>query len=245
MARGRPALPALGVRNSGRDAGALRDQARGVSSLAPAELMGKFESLGHNCEFGLAQRQMGNETLGLLRFSGIDPSQLIDGLEVGFEGVDEAAGLKIEARGKVTQEFIGRVEKYRIEFHTHRPAEMDKIKAVRREVLASLKFRRRMLLEHMENADKIFVFQNGGAMGVEEARAILTVLRKYGNNSLLFVTESDGEVGSARVVEDGIYHGVVARFAPWDRVDREVDGEVWLSVCANAYRLWREDGGKS
>lgn len=57
---------------------------------ARAEILGQFESLGDNCEFGLVQRIGGIEPLGLLRFAGFHIpveyrlNRLLDALERGF-----------------------------------------------------------------------------------------------------------------------------------------------------------------
>ena len=61
---------------------------RGLTGLGVAELGAQFESLGHNCEFGLVQRGMGTDALDLLRFGGIPVRCLIEGLDFGFEGLE-------------------------------------------------------------------------------------------------------------------------------------------------------------
>jgi Flp pilus assembly protein TadD len=52
-----------------------------------AAVLKQFESLGGNCEFGLAQRAAGIEPLGLLRFSGMVTDDLVGLLRCGFEDV--------------------------------------------------------------------------------------------------------------------------------------------------------------
>src|SRR5579885_2880091 len=57
------------------------------AALPPDQLMMRFESLGENCEFGLAQRRCGAEPLGLLRFASAPLEKLLAGLEGRFEGM--------------------------------------------------------------------------------------------------------------------------------------------------------------
>jgi hypothetical protein len=54
-------------------------------------LFRRFESLGMTCEFGLVQRQLGLEPLGLLRFASITPDNLIALLNSDLAGVADAA----------------------------------------------------------------------------------------------------------------------------------------------------------
>ncbi len=56
-----------------------------------AAVLKRFEALGGNCEFGLAQRVAGLEPLGLLRFTGIDIPDLIALLQSGLEGLGDPA----------------------------------------------------------------------------------------------------------------------------------------------------------
>ncbi len=60
----RPAVP---IRGDGSPADA--NVVRGLTGLSP--LAQSIESLGLNYEFGLFQREIGIETLGLLRFKGL------------------------------------------------------------------------------------------------------------------------------------------------------------------------------
>ena len=58
----------------------------GVATALP-DLFLQFESMGHNCEFGLVQRHFGAEPLGLLRWNAISVEDVILGIEQQFEGV--------------------------------------------------------------------------------------------------------------------------------------------------------------
>src|SRR5256885_894206 len=64
--------------------------------LPVEQLMMRFESLGENCEFGLAQRRCGAEPLGLLRFSSAPLPVLLAGLRARFEGMGEPEQIDIQ-----------------------------------------------------------------------------------------------------------------------------------------------------
>ncbi len=233
--RFRPPLPKL--------PGGPEEAARGLTGLSLPELAQRFESLGHNCEFGLAQRGMGQEGLGLLRYAGISPRQLVEGLDFGFEGVDSPGNLiTYLTDGKPVGEIIVRDKRYRMSIHSEQTEVTSSRSEVLRTFYSSLGFRRRMLLEDLASGCKIFVFQHPDAKSVAYVRPILNILRDYGPNTLLFVTQDpDQPSGSVHQLDVDLFQGHVAAFAPPDRVP-ELDLPSWISVCANTYRLWRESG---
>jgi hypothetical protein len=233
--RFRPPLPKL--------PGGPEEAVRGLTGLSLPDLAQCFESLGHNCEFGLAQRGMGQEGLGLLRYAGISLQKLVEGLDHGFEGIDAPNNLMTYlGDGKPVGEIIVRDKLYRMSIHS----EQTEITSSRSEVLRtfyiSLGFRRRMLLEDLASGRKIFVFQHPDAKSIAYVRPILNILRDYGPNTLLFVTEDpDQPSGAVHQLDVDLFQGYIAGFAPADRVP-ELDVPSWISVCANTYRLWRESG---
>jgi len=62
---------------------------KGVAPVSPEapgiDVLGRFESLGDNCEFGFVQRQLGLESGGLFRWSVTSATSLITLLETRFE----------------------------------------------------------------------------------------------------------------------------------------------------------------
>jgi hypothetical protein len=63
---------------------------RAVAVPIPLDrLMLRFESLGENCEFGLAQRRCGADPLGLLRFASAPLPTLLAALRTRFEGIGD------------------------------------------------------------------------------------------------------------------------------------------------------------
>ena len=83
---------------------------------ALAELMMQFESLGENCEFGLAQRRCAAEPLGLLRFASAPLPKLLEALLDGFSGMGAPGTIaaEISANGK---EFMVQDNRYGLLYH--------------------------------------------------------------------------------------------------------------------------------
>ena len=211
---------------------------RAATGLGLAALGGAFASLGRNCEFGIAQRRMGAEPMGLLRFASVPPARLIAGLDLGFEGIEDAANLSIHSDSTAPgTEYLVRDRRHGLQLHTNilrgTMAE-DEVMVVSRRTLG---FLQRKLVEELQIGEKIWVFQNVGTQSVAQARPLINVLRSHGPNALLFVTEGGPHPPGTVVQEDDdLFHGHVARLAPHEDVSL-LDLDPWISVCANAYAL--------
>ena len=211
---------------------------RAVTGLAPRELTMCFESLGHNCEFGLVQRHVGAEPLGLLRFAGITLDDLLAGLRRGFEGVGEDVVVRTGPAGGGRREYLVHDETYRIGLHTFRATDEASPAQIRTEHGGRLRYLHRHFQEWLRTGERIFVFQRPGQITHSQARALLAWLRSFGPNSLLYVDQTPGmPSGAVAQLELGLFHGRLERMAPAEDVGL-ADLPGWLSLCANAYVLW-------
>jgi hypothetical protein len=220
----------------------LEPRVRAITGLSLADLMMQFESLGHNCEFGLVQRRCGAEPLGLLRFMGISPANLLHGLDFGFEGADDPAMARIYANPEDGAEWMLRLDRYDMHAHTFRDPTKTSAETVREEEIKKLVFKRRLFLEVLESGQKLFVYQRQEHMTEAHALPVLNLLRSHGRNALLFVTTDRSlPTGSVDRVAVDLYRGNIDRLAPIGHAD-DMNLPAWISICANAYRLWREAG---
>jgi hypothetical protein len=212
-----------------------------LTTLSVPDLASHFESLGHNCEFGVAQRAMGLEQLGLLRFGGISPHKLAEALDLEFEGIDTPGNLTAYIDDD-SAEYMVRDKQYGTTFHTHIKVAATTAESVLALFDRNIRFLRRKFLEDLREGGKIFVFQHPEARTVEHARPFLNLLRSHGPNILLFVTEGgDQRAGTVEYLEPDLLHGVIGRLAPYHDVTG-LDVRPWIHICANAYRLCREAG---
>jgi hypothetical protein len=236
-----PPLPSL----SRADISGLPDDVRAQTGLSPTDLMMQLESLGHNCEFGIAQRRCGAEPLGLLRFGFISCADMARGIERGFAGVGAPESLVIYDGPGEQPEMHARQTAYGINFHTQRYRGHADEAVVHTEMLRNLTFYERKFRETVEAGGKLFVVHCGSrGMPEAQARAIWLALRGHGANALVYVvTGRQSEGGEVRRLAHGFYRGVIPSFAPLDQVTRGTNVPCWLSLSANAYRLWREDQG--
>lgn len=208
-----------------------------AQALPPRDLMLQFESLGENCEFGLAQRQCGAEPLGLLRFASTPLPLLLDALEARFDGMGspEHTAVEISADGK---EYMIKDWRFGFLYHTWVPIGEMTAEAVGRREIRRVPFLVRKLLDDLATAEKIFVVKGMGAMPEEEVFPLAMAIRRYGANTLLFVTLADADHPGGTVVEEypGFLVGYIDRFAPGANA-HDLLLDQWLQLCREAYRL--------
>jgi hypothetical protein len=213
-----------------------------VAGLPVQDLMLQFESLGYNCEMGLVQRRCGAEPLGLLRFSGISAPKLLEGLDYCFEGLDDPAELRLYPSWAGDTEWVGRNLRYDMHWHTYRRVIEAERAMVMDAEIRNIRFKLRRFLEVLETGQKLFVYQRPEHDRAAHVLPILNMLRSHGDNALLFVAVNhDGPPGSVDLLSADLYRGNIARVPPTGYED-DSDLRAWISICANAYRLWRETG---
>jgi hypothetical protein len=215
----------------------------------PAELANffdRFESLGGSgmgCEFGMVQRRLGSEGIGLLRWARTNPPEMLAALQCGFEGVgDEAYTEVVPVRIADHEEYGTRDKRFMLESHTFirtsdAPADRMFVQTCRR-----LRFLRTKLLEDLASGERIFVYRCNDPIGDDTVVAMQAALAKYGDNALVCVMRAHGahKAGTMRVIGPMIYVGYVSHFA----LDRDAttgsDVEGWRAVCVAAEAAWQQ-----
>jgi hypothetical protein len=209
-----------------------------ATGLDPRDLSLCFESLGHNCEFGLMQRQLGAEPLSLLRFAGITLDDLLAGFSAGFAGVGEAVSVSLHPTRSGRHEYLVRDARFGFSLHSFRTAHEVAAEAVVADYANRLRFGRRHLMELLAGGERLFVFQRPGQITRSQALPLLHRLRTFGPNALLYVDQDPHlPPGVVEQVGHGLFHGRLAQMAPAEDVG-ELDLTGWLGICVNAHRLW-------
>lgn len=206
-------------------------------------VMGRFLSLGDNCEFGLVQRWTKAEPVDLLRFAAIyKPAEhrlnhLVGALETGFEGLGDEGTIVCTAEGNhAPREYIVRESRWNLLYHTNRhEGAVDEEKLVEQQS-ASLQMRRRKLFGDLRTANRVLVWKSNFDITEAEVRRLLNSARELGPNLLLWVQPagSDGVVGMVEYAGDGLLIGYVEKFAPYSAAYK-IDFPPWEAVCRNAY----------
>jgi capsular polysaccharide biosynthesis protein len=238
-------LAGAGNRSSS-DLQAASSLATGVGTAKPLdELMVEFESLGDNCEFGLVQRNLGCNPLGLLRFAGfhlqpeIRLERLVSALEGGFQGVGVPGSINLATEGE-RREFVVRETSHNLMYHTFiYEGEIDADK-LRQSEARRLGFLRRKLFDDLAAGEKIWVWKSNVDVTKQQVLTLLRVLRGFGPNNLLWAVEADAAhpAGTVERLNEHLIRGYIERFAPYDRADDIIDTP-WFEVCQKTYDMFR------
>jgi hypothetical protein len=188
-----------------------------VTVLPLNDLLGRFESLGNNCEFGIVQSAGDCEQPGLFRNIGfLRTDTMIKMIE------DNLGDLFEDGRFAITKP-VGWPD-YGLDclttgmrFHTAVPVELSEERA--HATLNSFRFLKRKFQEDLLSGHKIFVYRhNSGEQTTPAlAEALLAALRQYNpDNWLLFVTEApraEPYHGDVRLMADGLLIGEMQRLS--------------------------------
>ena len=213
-----------------------RPAASGGAPPPPDQMITRFESLGDNCEFGLVQRRLGAEPLGLLRFAYIELILLLDALRSGFAVLGDPAKISVTVEG-ADREFIVRDEVYGITYHTFQSETQLTLDAVRSQQTARLNFLKRKILEDAASGEKIFVVKRNEPLRPEEVLPLYAALNDLGRNWLLWVLPADAAhpPGTVETLLPGLLRGYIDRFAPPENAhDLSLSG--WVAMCEAAWR---------
>jgi drug/metabolite transporter (DMT)-like permease len=211
---------------------------RAEPPMSDRELLGQFESLGDNCEFGLAQRMLGGEPLGFFRFNWAALPALIRALDDDFAEVMRAE--QIEIYPDAHRDLMVRIRDYEFHYHTQVREGDVEIEVLRAQQLKAIRFLARKLLADLRSGEKVFVRKGRDSVSLDEMQRLLRALRRHGPVTLLWVVVADAahRAGTVEMVQPGLLKGYIDRFAPYEDVPNF--SRVWLDVCRNAYRIWND-----
>lgn len=216
--------------------------------LQVRDLVMQFASLGGlglGCEFGIFQRNCGAEPLDLLRWADMPYNMLVSALESRFEdvGSPEQTEMFLSAVGGGRSEYCTRDRRGMMFMRTfiyEDEIPFDKMYAA---TCRRLQFLTRKLIGDLEQGSKIFVFRlTDRYLTTEEIDWLHAAMRRYGDNTLLYVCYEDPAHPNGTVVSvrPGLMIGYMDRFklSSTDKLSAAVPTASWLAVCKAAYALW-------
>jgi hypothetical protein len=208
-----------------------------LAQANPAEYMAQFDSLGDNCEFGIAQRLSGCEPLGLLRFTATPLPALVDLLLHEFEGLGDPATVSFDLRGD-RSEYILTEHRYGLTYHTFTYADEMPEDRVRRRETQKLTLMRRRMRDELRDGRRIYTIKYNEGLRDEDVWSLFLLLRHFGPNRLLYVTRAtpDHAPGTVELLTPGLARAYIDRFAPYEDAAR-VSLDCWHTICRNAGHL--------
>jgi hypothetical protein len=200
-------------------------------------LLQLFEGLGENCDFGVVQRAIGIEPVGLFRFGACTAADLNVLLRTRFERLGDAQDLWLEVVG-AQREYWLKSHHCSYSSHTDRFADTDSAEVVHAAQVERTRYLKSKLMRDLSHSRRLFVFK--GSCDMASIRDIVAQMQIYGPNCLLWirVADADHAPGSVQRLADGLLQGFVSRYGTYDGPP-SLPVEEWVELCANAYRLWR------
>ncbi len=210
-----------------------------------SKILMAFESLGgagHGCEFGLLQRHLGAEPLGLLRWADLGFDLLTAALELDFAGVGEPEHTIVFMPEHSSSHYWSRDARYWMAQGFHVPASRISLADAKRQICRRQCFLRRKLLEDLRNGEKIFVFKNlARPLAEDELARLHAAMRRYGDNMLFYVRIEDAlhPNGTVDIVAPGLMVGYIDHFSH-SATDEHLglSIESWSALCRRAYSIW-------
>jgi hypothetical protein len=209
--------------------------ARDLAAEADAALLGRFESLGDNCEFGLVQRHFQVEPISLMRWVSTDHPRLLAGLRCRFAGLGDPAAAELQWREE-PPEYKLRDRRF-MSSHTWVQTRLTDPADEKRLLVAGcarLRLLRRKLLDDIEQPRRIFVFKSSaGLPDTADARDLHAALRAIGPASLLVVRHAatPADIGRVDQPAEGLFIGHIDTFD-----NARPSFAIWRTICAETAR---------
>ena len=229
-----------GGRNEGwRDEGwrdeGWRDEAgrdEGGREPPDRELLGDFESLGWNAEFGFVQRRVLAEPAGLLRWASatLGAAVLAQALDAALFGVGDPAQIEVTAQDDA---WIATDLRWGFRTETHVPLHVADAEAVRAREARTRAMLRERLLDTLREGRRVLVYQERHPGEREAAAGLADAIASHGRCPLLWVSQGAQAMVRRR---DRLLDATLPRLAPPGNLAR-VAAEDWLAVCRQAWRL--------
>ncbi len=215
--------------------------------IPTAEIVSNFESMGGaglGCEFGLFQRFFGAEPLGLLRWTEMEPEQLLAALEMAFDGVGnpDQTIMRVPEHGNHL-EYGASDRRFGMRMHTFVRADQIPADKMFVQLCRRLTYLRSKFLADLREGDKIFVYKNAYRnLSDDEIARLHDAVRRYGKVTWLYVRRQteNNRFPNVEALEPGLLIGNIDQFAVGlDGKESSLPASSWAAVARNAYCLWR------
>jgi tetratricopeptide (TPR) repeat protein len=204
-----------------------------------SEIAWEFESLGDNCDFGLLQRYFGAEPLGLLRWAGTFPDEIIAAAKARFDGVGEPENTVIDVWPN--GEYCVTDKRYSMLMHTFTYESVVDRNTFYAQQVKRGRFLKRKLIEDIEANQKLFIYKSP-TITKAQAHELKAAMREIGPAWLLVVllAESGDNVGTVEQKEEGLLLGYIDVFPNFQVPASDAILATWSLICERAFDLWKK-----
>ena len=209
-----------------------------LTAVSTRALALAFESLGGSCEFGLVQRRLGAEPLGLFRWTRVYLGHLIELLENDLSVLEEPQHTELV---RYEDEYIIRDRDDRFAMHTFvRVGHVDESLFFEKQY-RRLRYLRRKFLEDLQGGEKTFVYKFWDVRpSDDEIFKVHDALCRHAPNALLITRphEPGHPIGSVETLRSGVMVGYLGRCYVEEGL-HNVPVEPWRKLCEKALALRR------
>jgi tetratricopeptide (TPR) repeat protein len=206
----------------------LKSALEEITSEDLATIYSHFESLGFNCEFGFAQRSAGVEPIGLFRWSGIEPHNLMAVMRNSLKDFDSPEHFSLELQP--SRQYFLKDSKYGTVTHTHILAGTIPKNVLLKKIIQRQSFLKRKLLSDIKIGKKIFVYRFYNDPHDDYVRELVVSMQGIGMKKILIARASDEnhQPGSCRVFSEGVMIGYISAnypntvYSEWDQIVQDV-----------------------
>jgi hypothetical protein len=211
------------------------DKKRVKIPTSDSELMACFESIGDNCEFGIAQRLAGVERIYLFRFNTINIPNLIEGLETKFERLKNPNDVVAKF---ANNEWLISERNYGFDYHTFDDDQTKSTEDVAQEQFRWMRFMADKFIEWL-TPNRIYVRKGGGPQDEEQVRDLVRALRKHGDITVLWVCKAERpeQIEQVEWLDEGLLRGWIRDFAPYGLVVALTSLANWLPICRKTWAM--------
>jgi hypothetical protein len=205
-----------------------------MDEVSDAGVLGRFISMGGNCEFGFAQRMFRSEPMDLLRWGQTDMPVLLHMLRDRFAHIGDPAAMELSVVGG---EYILENRYYKFKWHTFAmETAMSRDRILKRET-ARLPRQADMLLDEMQEGHRILVRLADHGVREDGLDAFVNLCGRLGPSQILFVSRDPARAGTAERVGPTLLRGYVEAFADGANVPGTTRGEMYLKICRNVLKI--------
>jgi tetratricopeptide (TPR) repeat protein len=225
--------------------GEVQAVAADASSPEPdrSELLMRFESLGGDCEFGMVQRRLGLEPVGLFRFAGGRSGPLLRAIETRCDGIGdpEHTSLYVRNRGR---EYVAIDTRLNIVWRTSAYQYAADRPRLLQEQCRQLTYLRRKLVGEFEAAAKIFVYTSQTPLDATYCEALARAVQQYSPAAIVLCVGPSASREDPRVSWGGkglllAERSCVVRHWCWADDVAVLPYREWLHICTRAEELCR------
>ena len=192
-----------------------------------------FEGLGDHCEFGIVQRRLGADPIGLFRFAAISAGDLTGLLKTRFAELGDPE--QTELGLTKSDEYLVNDRRGLYYMHTFVQKGSADARAFLDQQIRRLAFLKKKLIEDLEAGEKIFAHKSSHRRIDDAAlRDLAAALQSYGPNTLLGLrhAEPGHPAGTLHVLGHRLLVGYVA--GAYGAEQMEIDLPSWQAVMTEA-----------